>query len=395
MLPEDRRRFRKTLRDFMEAEVAPRVRSRPETSLTYEEAIEYLETLGEIGVGPAGEGGMAAFEDPLTYAVEAEEIARVWPSLNMLVTGCFPVEFLRWCSDGTRDAYAGDLQDGTVIGCFAVTEPGSGSDTIHPETTARREGDHYVLNGEKTWVSNAPIADMAVVVAHDVEEDERDFFVVDRRTSDFETRGMNKLGWRGSPTGQMFFDDCRIPVEHKSINILQRFYEEDPETAAGLLEDGLLSGENPLGAIFSFLRTGMGAMATDISQAALEAALEYSTQRETFGKPIARHQLIQDKLYTIKRNVETSRRMVHHAADLLERGEDAARRTASLAKAHATEKCVESADEAVQVHGANGLSTEYPVERYLRDARTMTVPDGTTEIQKLIVGYELTGEPAY
>lgn len=395
MLSPERRRYRDSLRDFMDSEIAPLVQSRSETSLGHEEALQFLRRLGEIDVGPVGAGGLAAFEDPLSYAIESEEIARVWPSLNMLVTGCFPVEFLSWCTDRTREAFAEDLREGTVVGCFAVTEPGSGSDTRRPGTTARRDGDEYVINGEKTWVSNAPIADMAVVVAWDVERDQRDFFVVDGRTSDFSSREFDKLGWRGSPTGTLVFDDCRIPVAHRSDRVLERFLTEEPERANRLLEDGLLSGSEPLNAIFSFLRTGMGAMATGISQAALESSLEYATERETFGQVIAGHQLIQEKLYTIKRHVETSRRLVYHAARKLSDGAPDFRRLASLAKAHATEKCVEAADEAVQLHGANGLSVDYPVERYLRDARSMTIPDGTTEIQKLITGYELTGQSAY
>lgn len=395
MLPNEYREFKQSLRSFLDEEIAPAVRRREEGNLTHEEALNFLEKLGQIGIGPAGEGGLRAFNDPLGYAIESEEISRVWPSLNMLVTGCFPVEFLRWGSDETREGYRDRLEAGRVVGCFAVTEPGSGSDTTRPGTTARRDGDQYVLNGEKTWVSNAPIADMAVVVAYNVEKEERDFFLVDRETSSFETRAMDKLGWRGSPTGQMFFDECRIPVEHRSVNIMERLYEDDPGRASALLEEGLLAGDEPLNAIFSFLRTGMGAMATGIGQAALEAALDYSTSRETFDRPIASHQLIQDKLYEMKSAVESSRRLVYHAAEVLDQGGSEAREMASIAKAQATEECLEAVNEAVQIFGANGLSTEYPVERYLRDARTMTIPDGTTEIQKLIVGYELTGESAY
>lgn len=396
MLSESLQQFKRSVREFMEDEIRPTVSSRNESSLEHDEALDYLRRFGEVGIGPAGEGGLAAFNDPMAYAVASEEMARVWPSLNMLITGCFPVDFLEWCSPETREAYRQDLKAGTIVGCFAVTEPDSGSDSANPRTTARREGDYYVLNGEKTWVSNAPIADMAVVVAKDLEADQRDFFVVDRRTASFETREMDKLGWKGSPTGQIFLDDCRIPACHKSTGVIETMYEKDPETASKLFESGLLAGQdNPLNSIFSFLRTGMAAMATGIGQAALEASLDYANSRTTFGKPIAKHQLIQEKLYTIKRNVETSRQLVHHAADLLGRGESEAREIASLAKAHATEKCLEAADAAIQVHGANGLSTDVPLERYLRDARCMTIPDGTTEIQKLIVGYEMTGESAY
>ncbi|MFB6226860.1 MAG: acyl-CoA dehydrogenase family protein [bacterium] len=395
MLGDERRTYKESLRQFLTEEIVPVRDSRPETRFTHDLASELLSKLGRMDIGPAGDRGIGTFNDPLTYALEAEEISRVWPGLHMLVTGCLPVEFLRWCSDRTRDAFKGNIKDGSVVGCLAVTEPGSGSNTASPNTTARRDGEEYVLNGEKTWVSNAPIADMAIVVARDLEQDQRDFFIVDRRTASFETREMEKLGWKSSPTGQVFFDDCRIPIENKSTHVMERFYEDAPEQAANLLEDGLLSQGDPLNAIFSFLRTGMGAMAVGIGQAALDEALAYSTDRSTFDQPIAQHQLIQEKLFTIKSAVETSRRLVYHAADLLENGDSRARLTTSLAKASASEECLDAVDEAVQVFGANGLSRDYPLERYLRDARTMTIPDGTTEIQKLIVGHELTGKSAY
>jgi alkylation response protein AidB-like acyl-CoA dehydrogenase len=141
-----------------------------------------------MDLGPAGAGGIYAFNHPLWYALCAEELGRIWPSLNMLITGCFPVEFLRWASDRTYTSYKDQIDSGEVIGCLAVTEPGSGSHTAEPETTATKEGDEYVLNGEKTWISNATIADVAIVVAFDEEANERDFFVVDRKNSNFESQ---------------------------------------------------------------------------------------------------------------------------------------------------------------------------------------------------------------
>lgn len=396
-LSEEHRMFKKTLRDFLDREIAPEADEKDKEEMTKDEALEYLRKFGELGVGPASEGGIVdALNDPMLYVLTAEEVSRTWVSLNVLLGMSFPVMFMPWTADRTRDAYADRIESGEMIGAMAVTEPDSGSDTKRPNTTAVRDGDEYVINGEKTWVSNAPICDMALVVAYDEEEQQRDFFIVDQETSPFETQSIHKLGWKAAPTGQMFFNDCRVPVENKLMNTVGRMMEEsDDLSRTPLSEEGIFASEDPLNAIFAFMRTGMSAMAVGISQAALDLGLEYAKDRETFGKPIAQHQLIQDKLYKIKEATETSRQLTYHAAEKLSEGSDEVRLISSLAKGHSCERCVDATDEALQIFGANGLSTEYPIERFYRDARMMTIPDGTTEIQKLIVGYELTDMQAY
>lgn len=396
-LNEEHRMFRNTLRDFLDKEVAPDADELDKEEMSKEQALEFIRKFGELGIGPASDGGLVdTLNDPMLYVLMAEEVSRTWVSLNVILGMSFPVMFMPWTADKTRNAYADRIESGELIGCMGVTEPDSGSDTKRPNTTAVRDGDEYVINGEKTWVSNAPIADMGLVVAYDEEEGQRDFFIVDQETSPFETQSIHKLGWNGAPTGQMFFDDCRVPVENKLTNTVGRMLEEsDDLSETPLNEDGIFAGEDPLNAIFAFMRTGMSAMAVGISQAALDYALDYAKDRETFGKPIAQHQLIQDKLYKIKEATETSRQLTYRAVQALSEGSEDVRLISSLAKGHSCEKCVEAASEAIQIYGANGLSTEYPVERFYRDARMMTIPDGTTEIQKLIVGYELTDLQAY
>jgi alkylation response protein AidB-like acyl-CoA dehydrogenase len=231
-----------------------------------------------------------------------------------------------------------------------------------------------------------------MVVAWNEETESRDFFMVDRKTSPFDTSELDKLGWKGSPTGQLFFDDCRVPVGNSLTRAVMDAMEEGGAEAA---PDFVTGGGDPLNAIFASMRNGMASIAVGIMQAAFDAAIEYATDRETFGKPIGGHQLVQEQLYDVKAALETSRQLTYHVDDLIAAGDPDARMMSSLAKGYACEKSVEAASDALQVHGANGLSTEYPLERYYRDARTMTIPDGTTEIQKLIVGYELTGEQAY
>lgn len=392
-LDEADRMFRETLREFLEREVAPDLPEADEAPVSKAEAIEYQRALGELGVGP-GAGEDAAFEDPVTYAVSMEEIAAVWPSLMMIVTMGFPFPamLVPYAGERTRNALADRARAGELIGCLAVTEPEGGSDNTRPATTARRDGDEYVVDGEKTWVSNATIADVALVLAWDEEAETRDFFLVDAETAPLESRELGKLGWKGSPTGQLFFDECRIPVENKLMNAVGTMASEGD---ASVLENPIFATQDPMNAMFAYMRTGMSAMAVGIMRAAFEDALAYADEREVGGDPIASKQLVQETLYDMKIAVETARLLTHHAADYVASGHEDARMFSSMAKGYASELAVEVTSDAIQLHGANGLSTDFPLERYFRDARTTTIPDGTTEIQKLVVGSELTGHSAY
>ncbi|MFQ3318414.1 MAG: alkylation response protein AidB-like acyl-CoA dehydrogenase [Natronomonas sp.] len=390
-LDDEHEMIRDSLREFLEAEIEPDLPEADRKPMTKDEAIEYQQMLGDLGIGPGDVEG-DGFADPLTYAITSEEISRIWPSLNVTLNMSFPTLFAAYAGEETQEALGDKLDEGACIGCMAVTEPDGGSDTAHPGTTAEKDGDEYVINGEKTWVSNAPIADMALVVAEDLETEQRDFFIVDTVTNDIETRELEKLGWKGSPTGQIFFDDVRVPEDNKLMNAVMNM------VAAGdsdIAENEMFQTADPLNAMFSYMRTGMAAMSVGIMQAAYEAALEYAKDREVFGGPIGGHQLVQEKLYDIRAGLETGRLLTYEAARKVAEGDPEARMYSSLAKGWVCEKSVEVADDAIQVYGGNGLSTEYPLERYYRDARTMTIPDGTTEIQQLVVGKELTGVSAY
>lgn len=392
-LEEEDRIFRDTLREFLEQEIAPDLPEADREPLTKQQAVEYQLALGELGVGP-GAGEEAGFEDPVTYAVTVEEVARIWPSLVMTITMGFPFPAMLtpYAGEPTRTAYTERARAGEVVGCLAVTEPDGGSDTTSPATTASKDGDEYVIEGEKTWVSNATIADVALVLCREEDSGEREFFVVDRETTGFESQELDKLGWNASPTGQLFFDGCRVPEENRLTTTLG---EMASAGGADVLDHPIFRSTDPLNAIFSYMRTGMAAIAVGTAQAAFEAALEFTSEREVGGEVIAGKQMVQDALYGMKAKTETSRLLVHHAAQHVAAGDEDARMMASLAKGWASERAVEVASEAVQLHGANGLSPDYDVERYFRDARTTTIPDGTTEIQKLVVGSELTGIDAY
>jgi len=396
MLTEEQRLVRQTVRDFMENEIEPDVAEADKQPLSKEDAVHYMKKVGEIGIGPmAPDDEGFESDDPRTGSIVSEEVSRVWPSLQVTMGMSFPATMVDIMAERTREAYADEVEADELVGCVAITEPSGGSDTKVPNTTARLDGDEYVIDGEKTWVSNAPIADVALVVVWNEEEEVRDFMFVDRKTTGFETRQLDKLGWKGSPTGQMFFDDCRIPAENRVATAVMNAMAEGDES--GGLTGSIFgaAGGDPLNTMFATMRNGMASISVGIMQAAFDAALDYATDRETFGKPIGGHQLIQEKLYDMKAKLEASRHLTYHVDELIAAGDPQARMMSSLAKGWVCERSVEVADHAIQIHGGNGLSTDYPLERYYRDARTMTIPDGTTEIQKLIVGYELTDQAAY
>jgi alkylation response protein AidB-like acyl-CoA dehydrogenase len=390
-LDDEHEMIRNSVREFLEAEIAPELPEADRKPMSKAEAIEYQQMLGELGIGP-GDTESDGFADPLTYTVTSEEISRIWPSLNVTLNMSFPTIFAPYAGEETAAALEDKLDDGSCIGCMAVTEPDGGSDTANPGTTAVKDGDEYVISGEKTWVSNAPIADMALVVAQDEEAGQRDFFIVDTVTNDVETRELDKLGWKGSSTGQIFFDDVRVPEDNKLMNAVMNMLASGD---SDLAENEMFQTGDPLNAMFAYMRTGMAAMSVGIMQAAYEAALDYAKDREVFGGPIGGHQLVQEKLYNIRAGLETGRLLTYEAARKVAAADPEARMYSSLAKGWVCEKSVEVADKALQVHGGNGLSKEYPLERYYRDARTMTIPDGTTDIQQLVVGKELTGIRAY
>ncbi len=394
-LSEEQEMVRSTVREFMEEEIKPDVPEMDKEPMSKEDAIEYFHKMAEIGVGPASDDEDDDMgDDPRTASIISEEVSRVWPSLQVTMGMSSIVDMIDILSDETNEAYEEEKQNNELVGAIAITEPSGGSDTKVPNTKATKDGDEYVLNGEKTWVSNAPIADMVMVVAWDEEYDRRDFFVVDQKNSPFDTQHLHKIGWKGSPTGQMFFDDTRIPAENKVSTAVMNAISEG-EDIGGTAFGGGGGGGDPLNEIFATMRNGMASISVGIMQAAFDDALEYALDRETFDKPIGQHQLIQEKLYNIRAKLEASRHLVYHVDDLIEKGDDNARMMSSLAKGWVCERSVEATYDAMQVHGANGLSTDYPLERYYRDARTMTIPDGTTEIQKLVVGYELTDLQAY
>ncbi|MCS7143855.1 MAG: acyl-CoA/acyl-ACP dehydrogenase [Archaeoglobaceae archaeon] len=390
---QEHRIFKSSLKEFLEKEIAPIVDEKEKRGgLTKEEALELYAKFKKIGIGYDPESISVYFEDPFYYGIASEEISRIWASLNVVIGMSFPVVFVNLASDKTRDALEKKLEKNQVIGCLAVTEPEAGSDTSTLKTTAVLDGDEYVLNGTKTWISNAPIADVALVAATLKDTGTQEMFLVDKINSPFETSELHKLGWRCAPTGEIYLKNCRVPKENALTNMIAKSLSGEAKIPIHEGIAKLFGYMSPLSAIFCMMRSGMALMATGISQACLDASISYAKQRKQFGRPIGRFQLIQDMLYKMTAITESSRLLSYKALYLVTMGNPQARLMSSLAKAYACEGSVKVAYNAIQIHGGLGLSDEYPIERYFRDARMMTIPDGTTEVQKLVVGRELLGK---
>ena len=335
---------------------------------------EIVRTLHAHGY-PAGAG------DEVWSALAGEEVARVFPSLE----GCLMISYA--CADYLASAAAPQLREravprllsGEKIGCVASTEPDHGSNNAAMATRAVPDGDEYVINGRKRWISNADISDYAVVLCRvgpaDGQQEIRPV-IVERERSPYETRDLPKLGLKAFVTSEMVFEDCRVPRENcvgpaGSLRNLQLIFRK-----------------------LQWSRCRMAVISVGIARAALEAAVDYARQRRQFGRPIGEFQLIQDKVATMATEIDAARLLVHRALTAIQDGRRADRE-ASMAKAYATEMAVRVASEAIQVHGANGLSPDYPLERHFRDARALTIAEGTTEIHKLVVARAVLGLSAF
>jgi alkylation response protein AidB-like acyl-CoA dehydrogenase len=379
-LTEEQMLLKSSVRSFCEKEIGPVVGEHEKKGpLTKEEAVSFIRQLMPfgfmIGFLPEEYGGSNL--DHKTRGVMHEELSRVWSSL----AGIFISEGFWWVLNeaGTPEQKKRLLPlaaSGDYVGCLAITEPNAGSDAASLETTATLRGDQYLLNGTKIWISNGTIADAAFVLGttdKSLGALGMGFFLVEREGSPFGTRELHKLGMRCFPTGELSFDDCPVPKE----NLL------DPGT-----------GYKRTMAFFDVSRAMVGVTCTGIAQAAVDASIAYSRDRVQFGRPIGSFQMVQEMLVDMITETDAGRLLSYRALDLLDKG-DRCRAQSSMAKAYATEAAVRTTSKAIQIHGAMGLSDEYPVERYFRDARTLTIPDGTTQMQKLIVGRESLGIKAF
>ena len=376
------RMIRETVRDFMKQEVVPHVREWDETEYFPREVLQKMGDLGFLGAMVPDEYGGAGY-GYREFVVLIEEIARFEPGLglsvaahNSLCTG----HILMFGTEAQKEQYLPDLARGKVMGAWGLTEPGSGSDAAAMSTTAHREGDFYVINGTKNFTTHGTVAGTYVIFA--VTDPERrkkggiTAFIIERGTPGLiPGKRENKLGMRLSDTSSVILDNCRVPAE-------QIVGGEPGQGYAQAME--VLTGG----------RVGIGALAVGIARGAFEAARRYALEREQFGQPIARFQAIQFMLADMATMIEAARLLVYRAAWLRDQGK-AAVKEASMAKLYASEIAVRVANMAVQIFGGYGFVKDYPVEKFYRDVKLCTIGEGTSEIQRIIIGRQLLKEIGY
>ena len=376
LLSPEQQQIRDTLREFARDELAPNAAAWDRDHTFPRDALRALGALGVLGIVVPETWGGAGL-DYVSLAVALEEIAAGDGATSTIVSVqnsvvCGPIN--AFGSDAQKTRYLPSLAGGEQLGCFCLTEPQTGSDASAIATRADRRGDSYVLNGVKQFITTGANADVAIVFAlTDKAAGKKGMsaFIVDVKTPGFVVaRIEEKLGQRASDTAQIVFENCAVPA----ANLLGR--EGDGyRIALANLEGG---------------RIGIAAQAVGMARAAFEAALGYARERQAFGKPIAEHQAVNFRLADMATKIDVARQMVWHAAALRDAGEPCLKE-ASMAKLFASEMAETVASDAIQIHGGYGFSDEFPVERLWRDARVNRLYEGTTQIQKLIIGRFATG----
>jgi alkylation response protein AidB-like acyl-CoA dehydrogenase len=373
-LTEEQQQLRKSIREFTEAELRPHVSEWDEAQHFPEEIFRQLGRLGILGaVFPEDLGGSGySYVD---YAIMMEELARVDPSVALSVAAhvslCANHIYVAGSAEQQK-RYLPKLASGEWIGAWSLTEPESGSDAGQMRANAVREGECWVLNGSKTFTTNAHIADVDVVMAvtdragssHGISA-----FLVEKGTPGFRFgKKENKLGMRASPTGEVILTNCRLPDSQLCGKAGEGFID-----SLRILDGGRIS---------------IAALAVGTAQGAYEAALKYSKQRKQFTRFISEFQAIQHKLADMATEIDASRLLTLRAAWLKDSGASVNKESA-MAKLYASETAVRVTNEAVQIHGGYGFIKDYPVEKYFRDAKLCTIGEGTSEIQKLVIARQL------
>jgi alkylation response protein AidB-like acyl-CoA dehydrogenase len=398
----DQEKARNKAREFLDKEIAPIANKRDqEGPLSREEVVEFARKLEPLELGfTTFKNIRRHFKDPLTYFMLREELSRVWCSLVAAISWSLPAMAIIVAPTELREKLLPRLNEGNLIGSIALTEPGAGSDTRILQTKVTLSGGSYTINGTKTWITNASIADVLVVLAKD-KSGNRQLILVDKESSPFQAREMHKLGLRACPMGEIYFDDCKVPKECNVMNRLKELISSG-ELADLTEEFDVVMGDLPaellklpiLHLLFTILHVDIAAMGAGLCSAAFDASVAYAKQRTQFKKSIASFQMVQNRIYDMLSLTEASRLLTYRVADALRRGEEGVRWKADLAMAFATEAANKVTYDAIQIHGGIGLSGEYPLERYYRDARMLTIAGGATDIQKLVVGREILGVSA-
>jgi acyl-CoA dehydrogenase len=367
------------VRRFCESEIRPLMRAHGERQLTTDEMRGILQQLTEFGfvTGPIAveHGGLGLSWK--TFGLILEELART--SLAITITAfiqtmvSYVVEQL--ATPELRSKYLPRLLSCELIGCMGISEPDVGSNVVEIKCRARPVDGGYAISGEKTWISNGDYSDLCIGVVRTGEAAAAlDLFLIERKISPYESRNIHKMALNGTSTAQLFFQDCFVPEANR------------------LTQKG--QGLREVAGMFAVSRPLVGVFSVGVGRAALEAAIDYAKQRSQHGKIIAGHQLISAYLAEMATQIDAARLLILRALDLIDLGVKC-EAEAAMAKWFATEIGVSVTSKALQIHGGNGVTSEFPVERLFREARMCTIPEGTTEINKLIVGRCLTGISAF
>ncbi len=376
-LTEEQEQIKKAAREFAETEIRPHIMEWDEAQHFPREILPKLASMGFLGVTFPSEFGGAGL-GYVEYVTIIEELSRVDGSVGIIVAAhtslCANHIYLAGTEEQKRK-YLVPLARGEKLGCWSLTEPQAGSDAGGTQTTARLEGDTWLLNGSKTFTSNGTYADICVAMATTDKTAHKhgiSAFIIEKGTPGFRPgKKENKLGLRASDTAEVIFEDCRIPKQNCLGQAGEGFID-----SLKVLDKGRIS---------------IAALAVGMAQGAYEASVSYAKQRRQFGKPIAQFQAIQWKLADMATEIEAARLLMYRAARRADLG-CRVTREASMAKLFAGEVAVKVASEAVQIHGGYGFIKDYPVEKYYRDGKLCTIGEGTSEIQRMVIARELLGK---
>ena len=374
-LTDEQKMLKEMVRDFAVNEVEPTAAERDEEERFDREIFDKMAELGLTGIPwPEEYGGIGS--DYVSYVIAVEELSRVCASTGVTLSAhvslaSWPI--YRYGNEEQKKTFLKRLAEGSALGAYALSEPGAGSDVASMKMTAKKDGSDYILNGSKVWITNGEVADIYVVFAKtDESAGHRGIsaFIVEKGTEGFSFgKKEEKLGIRSSPTTELIFENCRIPEEN-----LLGTEGEGFKIAMTTLDGG---------------RSGIAAQAVGILQGALDAAVAYAKERKQFGKPIAHNQGISFKLADMATEAEAARLLTYQAAWLESNDMDYGTASA-MAKLYAGDAAMRHTVEAVQIFGGYGYTKDYPVERYMRDAKITQIYEGTNEIQRLVIGRAVT-----
>jgi len=377
-LSPEQLQFRSLMRDFVRRAIAPVAREWELSGRYPTEIVDEMKAMGLFGIlVPEKYGGTAI--DAVSYALVFEEISRAWMGIAGILGSHSLATWMlsKYGTDQQKERWLPDLASGVRRSGLALTEPGAGSDLQGIASEAKLAGDHYVLNGTKTWITNARHSDpLPVLVKTDPSATPRhrgmSILMVEADTLGFAVgHDLHKLGYRGTESAEVFFSDCRVPRE----NLLGGVEGRGLQQALSALEYG---------------RVNIAGRAVGVAQACLDRALAYSGERHAFGKPIRDFQAIQLKLADMATEVQAARLLTWWAASALDSGKRADLET-GMAKLFASEICIRASLEAMRIHGGYGYSTEYEVERFYRDAPLMAIGEGTNDILRTVIARQLFG----